>query len=64
MKLLKFLFLALFIISCSNDDAPVNNPDNESLLKQISSDLFYSDFVPNLDGMTFILEYDSNQRLT
>lgn len=65
MKLLKFLFLALFITSCSNDDAPVNNPDNESLLKEINPDLFYSDFVPVNPGvMKFTLEYDSNQRLT
>ncbi|MDR6761817.1 hypothetical protein J2Y38_002026 [Flavobacterium sp. 2755] len=65
IKLLKFLFLALFITSCSNDDAPVNNPDNESLITEIDPYLFLSRFLPIYgEAMKFTLEYDSNQRLT
>jgi len=64
MKLLKFLFIGFFIISCSNEDKP-NNPDNnERLISEINANLFVPDNLPVQQGSKFTFEYDINQRLT
>lgn len=60
MKNLKFLFLALFIISCSNDDSSEKNSESESLITEINANI-YNVGLSSESKITF--EYDSNQRI-
>lgn len=60
MKRLQFLFLALFIISCSNEDSPEKNSESESLITEINANIYNSALSSELK---FTFDYDSNQRL-
>jgi len=62
MKLAKFLFIALLLISCSNDDSlSENNTKTSILIKEINANT-YNSSVSN--GLKTTFEYDSKQRLT
>ncbi|WP_286967160.1 hypothetical protein [Flavobacterium sp. UBA4854] len=61
MKFAKFLFIAFFVISCSNEDSTENNSENKSLVTELNANVFNSGLA---SSSKFTFEYDSNQRLT
>lgn len=64
--LIRFLFIGIFIISCSRtEDSPENNVVNEPLITKVNAYLFFPGLMPNNSvEPNFNIEYDSNQRPT
>lgn len=64
--LIKFLFIGIFITSCSNnEDSLENDVINEPLTTRINTNALYpGSLAYNLAELILDFEYDSNQRLT